>query len=111
MTKNCPTYLSRRAKAVYKALKPFVEQGPITPDLLAVYAEAVSDFEEATAQLAEQGKVIKSQSGYLQPNPYVAIRNKAAMTVWRFGVLLNLTKGINEEEEVERMTKLLLKPA
>src|ERR1035437_9182100 len=89
-TKPAPAYLSDRTRAIWRKTAPDLTFGANTSDLLAVYCEAVAEYESIVPLLSPANLVITTATGYVQPNPLIAIRNKAADKIGKFAKLLQL---------------------
>lgn len=88
---NKPTYLSKRASEVWDNIASKVDiDKPTIADMLSVYCEAVSEYEKATEELNSQSLVITTATGYQQPNPLIAIRNKASTIIRQFDKALQI---------------------
>lgn len=70
-------------------------------EVLGCYCDAYATFVGALKKL-ETGWVIKSQSGYEMPSPWVAIRNRAMDDLRRFGAELGIGAASRSRIEVKR---------
>ena len=46
-------------------------------DALVLYCDSCAAYQNAKEQIEKYGPIVKAPSGYVQPSPYVAIKNKA----------------------------------
>ena len=58
---------------------------------LAMYCYYFGQWSEAVTKLAEEPQVIRTKSGYVQPNPRIAIRNKNATLMLKAAAELGIT--------------------
>lgn len=102
---SCPSWLSAHAKVVWKRLAPILTDMKIASradsESLAMFCDAVSDFREAIIALAKEGKVVKSATGHPMPHPYVAIKNKAAANIAKFGDRFGLSPAARASLSME----------
>jgi P27 family predicted phage terminase small subunit len=62
----------------------------IDGDVLAGYCYAVAQVQALTADIAERGATIETQSGYQTPRPEVAMLNHAFDSLRKFGAELGI---------------------
>jgi phage terminase small subunit len=73
-----PKYLDREAKRKWRAVVvQYNDWSPGAIDLLTLYAGEWSRWKRAEAEVAKIGEVVKSPSGYAQPNPWLSISRQA----------------------------------
>jgi P27 family predicted phage terminase small subunit len=101
---RCPSWLGKIAKKKYRDLARTLDAlGVLTAvdgELLAAFAVAWEEFVTASQTLAEQGRVNKTQSGYMQPHPAVAMQRSAWAALQRFGALFGLDPSSRSRLEV-----------
>lgn len=91
---KCPACLSRQAKKAWREMSKSLEsQGLITVvDWMsfACLCQAWAEFEIATRMLDEEGRTIKTTSGYMQPHPAVSMQRSAWASVKAYSALFGL---------------------
>ena len=91
-----PTWLDKAGKDLFLSLWPKISDSPTKYEFLTIYCAAWVEFVKTARALKKDGYVIETGKGYKQPHPCVAIQNKAADKIRRFGELLNLSTSADE---------------
>lgn len=84
-----------RACAEWRRLAPMLRASRVITDgdmaVLIAVCQQWSRYLEANAAIGKTGMVVRSQSGYPMPNPYIAISNKALGNCVKLWAELGLT--------------------
>ena len=107
---TCPDHLSDTAKTEWERLtKELARLGMVSRidrAALAVLCQAWGRWLEAEEKIKEHGAVIKSPSGFPQPNPYLTVANKAADQLGRLLPEFGLTPSSRTRIKVSPSAKL-----
>lgn len=89
-----PRFLNAKAKRMFRQLAPILlEIGTLTQIdawVLADYCDAAAEVERLTKELKRAGDTITTPNGYIQPHPYVAMRNQCLARMARAGAELGI---------------------
>ena len=101
-----PDYLNAEGRKRWSELVGELEStGVLTVvdrETLGCYCAAFASFVSATRMLKKRGWVTRTQSGYLQQSPWVAIRNRAMDDLRRFGSELGIGAASRSRIEVKK---------
>jgi P27 family predicted phage terminase small subunit len=101
---RAPDYLSGAARREWLRLrKRLVPAGLLTPldaDILALYCQAHTRWVEAEEHVQRIGPVVKTKSGNLVPNPYLAIANRAMDQMLVYARELGMTPSARSRIQV-----------
>jgi P27 family predicted phage terminase small subunit len=90
-----PEHLSAEAKTEFARVAGQLAAANVVTEadraILSLYAQAWSRLVEAECEIVKSGVIIKSPSGYPIQNPWLAVANKSAEQVNRYGQQLGLT--------------------
>jgi P27 family predicted phage terminase small subunit len=109
---KCPAYLDENAKAEWRRLVPVLRRMKVLTEAdymaLGSLCQAHSTMVKAQIKLTESGLLFKTQSGYVQQSPLLAIVNSCAELITRlcreFGLTpasrtrLQMLSGASEDQ-------------
>ncbi len=113
-----PTHLDAVARKEWNRIIPILERmrvlGEADGPMLAIYCQAHSDLVDAIKQLRKIGKVVKTPTGAMKPNPYLHVaavaKGEISKILIEFGCSpssrsrLRVSTG-NEIDELEEFLK------
>lgn len=103
---SCPLWLDPEAKVVWAELSPkLAELGILSlfdTGAFASYCQAWAEFEIATRQLQAEGRTLKTDSGYMQPHPAVAMQRSAWAAIKAFSALFGLNASDRSRLRMEK---------
>ena len=101
---RAPEYLSGAARREWlrlrKRLAPAGLLTPLDADILALYCQAHTRWVEAEEHVQRIGPVVKTKSGNLVPNPYLAIANRAMDQMLVYARELGMTPSARSRIQV-----------
>ena len=101
---KCPDYLDENARTEWRRLVPILRRMKILTEAdslaLANLCQAYSTMTKAQAKLSESGLLYKTQSGYLQQSPLLAIVNSCVETITRLCREFGLTPAARARLQV-----------
>jgi P27 family predicted phage terminase small subunit len=92
---KCPAWLPKEAKAKWREIVPLLARAKVICLLdravLSAYCVAWSEFVEATALLAKDGRTVTCGTGASKPHPAVGMQRSAASMLRLLGASLGLS--------------------
>ena len=102
---KAPTWLSKKAKAVWKQLATELEAiGLLTSmdeQAFAVYCQSYAELIEAEAELIKGGKTQTTKDGFVRKSPWLSVRDEAHKRMQQIGAQFGFSPASRTRIEVK----------